>query len=224
MISNNLQDIRKVVSEAAQRAGRSASEIRMVAVTKTVGPDEIREASALGLRDFGENRLQEAKPKLALFPGLNWHFIGHLQTNKARDVLVSFSLIHSLDRFPLAAALQRRAEQLDLTAHCLVQLNISGEKSKYGLSEDEFPDFLEAVRELPRVRIKGLMTMAPYHADPGETRPVFRRLKELQKAHARPGMELKELSMGMTGDYAVAVEEGATLLRIGTALFGERKK
>ena len=132
MISDNLQEIRKVISASAQRAGRSPSEIRMVAVTKTVGPDEIRKASALGLRDFGENRLQQAKPKLELFPGLHWHFIGHLQTNKAREVLASFCLIHSLDRLSLAAALQRRAEQLDLTAHCLVQLNISGEKSKYG--------------------------------------------------------------------------------------------
>ncbi len=224
MISDNLQEIRKVISASAQRAGRSPSEIRMVAVTKTVGPDEIRKASALGLRDFGENRLQQAKPKLELFPGLHWHFIGHLQTNKAREVLASFCLIHSLDRLSLAAALQRRAEQLDLTAHCLVQLNISGEKSKYGLSGEELADFLEAMRDFPRVRIEGLMTMAPYHADPAETRPVFRRLRELQEIHARPGMELKELSMGMTNDYAVAVEEGATLLRIGTALFGERNE
>ena len=224
MISNNLQEIRKVISASVQRAGRSPQEIRMVAVTKTVGPDEIREAAALGLCDFGENRLQEAKPKVESFPDLNWHFIGHLQTNKAREVLAAFSLIHSLDRFSLAAALQRRAEQLDLTARCLVQLNISGEKSKYGLAEAELADFLEALRDFSRVQIEGFMTMAPFHADPAETRPVFRRLRELQKVHARPGMELKTLSMGMTNDYAVAVEEGATLLRIGTALFGERKE
>ncbi len=222
MLQKNLLHIQKEIAGAARRAGRSPSEIRLVAVTKTVGPDQIREAVALGLRDFGENRLQEAKQKLRLFPELRWHFIGHLQTNKAKDVLNAFSLIHSLDRFSLARELQHRAERLGTEARCLVQLNISGEKSKFGLSEAELPDFLEAMREFPRIRIEGLMTMAPYHADPAETRPVFRRLRELQKAWARPGMELKELSMGMTNDYTVAVEEGATLVRIGTALFGKR--
>lgn len=215
-----MQQIQKEIAGAALRAGRSPAEVRLVAVSKTVGPVQIREAAALGLRDFGENRLQEAKPKLQLFPELRWHFIGHLQTNKVKEVLAAFYLIHSLDRFSLAETLQRRAERQDTEARCLVQLNISGEKSKFGLPEAELTDFLEAMREFPRVRIEGLMTMAPYYADPAEARPLFRRLRELQKVHARPGMELKELSMGMTNDYTVAVEEGATLVRIGTALFG----
>ncbi len=222
MLLKNLQEVQKEISAAARRVGRSPSEIRLVAVTKTVGPAEIREAAALGIGDFGENRLQEAQQKLQLFPELRWHFIGHLQTNKAREVLTSFSLIHSLDRLSLARELQRRAEQLDLEARCLVQLNISGEESKFGLAETELSGFLEAMRRFPRVRIEGLMTMAPFDASPAGVRPIFRRLRELAAAHACPGMELKELSMGMTNDYAVAVEEGATLVRIGTALFGRR--
>ncbi len=224
MLVNNLHEIQKNIAAAAQRAGRSPSEIALVAVTKTVGPDEIRRAAALGLRDFGENRLQEANPKLQLFPGLRWHFIGHLQTNKVKEVLKAFCLIHSLDRLSLARELQRRSEHLDREARCLVQLNISGEKSKFGLAEAELGDFLEAMRDFPRIRIEGLMTMAPYYSDPFEARTIFRSLRRLQKIHARPGMELKELSMGMTNDYIVAVEEGATLLRIGTALFGERTR
>lgn len=223
MLLENLQEVRKNIADAAVRAGRSPAEVRLVAVTKTVGPAEIREAADLGLRDFGENRFQEAKPKLQLFPGLRWHFIGHLQTNKVKEVLPLFSLIHSLDRLSLAGELQRRAERIDSEARCLVQLNISGEKSKSGLTEAELPDFLEAMRDFPLVKIKGLMTMAPYDSDASETRPLFRRLRHLQERHNRPGMELKELSMGMTNDYVVAVEEGATLVRIGTALFGERK-
>lgn len=223
MLANNLKEIQKKIDAAALRAGRSPSEIRLVAVTKTVGPDEIRRAAALGLRDFGENRLQEAKPKLQLFPELRWHFIGHLQTNKVKDVLKAFSLIHSLDRLSLARELERRAGRLDSEARCLVQINISGEKSKFGLEEAELGDFLEAMRDYSRIKIEGLMTMAPYHAEPAEARLLFRRLRRLQKIHARPGMKLKELSMGMTNDYTVAVEEGATMLRIGTALFGERR-
>lgn len=222
MLAENLKVIRKEIAAALDRAGRTGEKVRLVAVTKTVGSDQVREAVALGLRDFGENRLQEARPKLQLFPNLRWHFIGHLQTNKAKDVLASFDLIHSLDRYSLARTLQRRAERLDTEARCLLQLNISGEKSKSGLAAGELPDFLDALRDFNRIKVEGLMTMAPWSVDPEEARPVFRRLRELQQAHARPGMELKELSMGMTNDYTVAVEEGATMVRLGTALFGAR--
>lgn len=222
MLEGNLKTVRREIAAALERAGRAGEEVRLVAVTKTVGPDEIGAAAALGLRDFGENRLQEAVPKLRLFPRLRWHFIGHLQSNKAGDVLTGFSLIHSLDRFSLVRELQRRAERLDREARCLVQLNISGEKSKQGLTEGELPDFLDALNDFPRVRVEGLMTMAPWSEDPEEARPVFRRLRELQQLHRCPGMELTELSMGMTGDYIVAVEEGATMVRIGSALFGAR--
>lgn len=222
MLAENLKVVQKEIVAALSRAGRSGEKVRLVTVTKTVGPEQIREAVALGLRDFGENRLQEAKPKLQLFPELRWHFIGHLQTNKVKDVLAGFNLIHSLDRFSLARELQRRAERLDMEARCLLQLNISGEKSKFGLAANELPDFLDALRDFTRIKVEGLMTMAPWSDDPEEARPVFRRLRELQQTHARPGMKLRELSMGMTNDYTVAVEEGATMVRIGTALFGAR--
>ncbi len=222
MLSVNLNTVRQEIAAALERSRRSGERVRLVAVTKTVGPKEIAAAAALGLQDFGENRLQEAVPKLRQFPDLRWHFIGHLQSNKAGEVLAGFSLIHSLDRLSLARALQRRAERQDLEAHCLLQLNISGEKSKSGLGEAELPDFLEALSDFPRIRVAGLMTIAPWCEDPEEVRPIFRRLRELQQLHRRPGLALSELSMGMTGDYIVAVEEGATMVRIGSALFGAR--
>lgn len=222
MLADNLGKIHREIDAALERSGRRGEKVRLVAVTKTVGPEQVSAAAALGLRDFGENRFQEARHKLQLFPGLRWHFIGHLQTNKAGEVLAGFTLIHSLDRIRLARRLQSRAERSGREARCLVQVNISGEKSKFGLSEKELPDFLEAMRDFPRVRVEGLMTMAPRVEDPEEVRPLFRRLRELRRSCARPGLELRELSMGMTSDYVVAVEEGATIVRIGTALFGAR--
>ncbi len=222
MLEENLRQVKNNILAAARRAGRDPGKIRLVAVTKTVGVETVRQAAALGLEDFGENRLQEAREKVRLLPQLRWHFIGHLQTNKVRDVLRSFSLIHSLDRYSLAEALQRWGEKLDCRARVLVQVNISGEESKHGLDPQELPDFLEALHDLPRIVVLGLMTMAPWVDNPEEVRPVFRRLRELQQKHRRPEMTLPELSMGMTADYTVAVEEGATLVRVGTALFGPR--
>ena len=222
MLAENLKAVRKEIGAALERAGRGPEKVCLVAVTKTVDAERIGEAAALGIKDFGENRLQEALPKLKLFPRLRWHFIGHLQTNKAGEALTGFELIHSLDRFRLARRLQHQAERFDTEARCLVQVNISGEKSKHGLAAGELPDFLEAVSDLSRVRVEGLMTMAPWSDDPEEARPVFRRLKELQKACSRPGLALKQLSMGMSGDYIVAVEEGATMVRVGSSLFGPR--
>jgi PLP dependent protein len=223
MLDENLKRIREDIAAAAGRVGRDPGEVRLVAVTKTVGVDEVRRAAALGLNDFGENRLQEARDKVCAFPQLRWHFIGHLQTNKVKDVLANFSLIHSLDRFSLAEALQHWGEKLNRTAAVLIQVNVSGEESKYGLNPTELPDFLVSLREMPRITVEGLMTMAPWVDNAEEVRPFFRRLRELQQAHRRPEMLLPHLSMGMTGDFAVAVEEGATMVRIGTALFGPRQ-
>ena len=224
MLSENLKAVRSEIGAALERAGRSGEQVCLVAVTKTVAPERIAEAAGLGLTDFGENRLQEAKPKLRLLPHLHWHFIGHLQTNKAGDALTGFKLIHSLDRIRLARRLQHQAERFQTRARCLVQVNISGEKSKHGLAAAELPDFLEAVSDLPLVKVEGLMTMAPYSSDPEEARPIFRRLKELQRACSRPGLPLRALSMGMSGDYIVAVEEGATMVRVGSVLFGPREQ
>lgn len=219
MLAENLNRLRAEIDAAAARSGRPPGSVKLVAVTKTVGVVEVRRAAALGLRDFGENRVQEARDKVRECPELRWHFIGHLQTNKVKEVLRDFSLIHSLDRFSLAEALQNWGDNLDKDAAALVQVSVSGERSKSGLDPVELPDFLAALRDLPRIKVEGLMTMAPWTALPEEVRPVFRRLRELQLAHSRPERELKHLSMGMTNDFKVAVEEGATMVRIGTALF-----
>jgi len=220
VLEDNLRRVRSEIAAAAMRAGRDPEDVRLVAVTKTVGVETVRRAVALGLEDFGENRVQGAREKLAAFPGLRWHFIGHLQSNKVKEVLAHFVLIHSLDSFSLAEALQQYGEKLQRDVAALVQVNVAGEESKYGLDPVELPDFLEALSRMPRIKVEGLMTMAPWVEDPEEVRPVFRRLRELRQNHRRPGMDLPHLSMGMTGDFAVAVEEGATLVRIGSAIFG----
>jgi PLP dependent protein len=212
-------EVKAVIAAAAERAGRDYREIRLVAVTKTVGIDQVRQALALGITDFGENRVQDAAPKIEALPQARWHFIGHLQSNKVKDVLPRYSMIHSLDRPTLAATIQAAAEKLNLTVEALVQVNVSGEESKYGLNPLDLPSFLDYLRGLKRIRICGLMTMAPYVDDAEEVRPVFRELRELRDRCAKPEMMLKELSMGMTNDYPIAVEEGATLVRVGSALF-----
>ncbi|MBS3942774.1 MAG: YggS family pyridoxal phosphate-dependent enzyme [Dethiobacter sp.] len=223
MLEQNLQRVRKEIAAAARRSGRDPGDVRLVAVTKTVGVESVRQAAALGLKDFGENRLQEAREKVAAFPELCWHFIGRLQSNKVKDVITHFTLIHSLDRFSLAEELQRCGDRLDLEFAALVQVNVAGEDSKSGLDPSELPDFLDALRRMPRIKVEGLMTMAPWADDPEEVRPVFRQLWELRRKYRSPEMNLPHLSMGMTGDFAVAVEEGATMVRIGSALFGVRR-
>lgn len=212
-------EVKAQIAAAAEAAGRDPREVKLVAVTKTVGIEEVRQAVALGINDFGENRVQDAAPKVAALPEARWHFIGHLQSNKVKDVLPFYSLIHSLDRPSLAAALQSTAEGLDKTVDALVQVNVSGEESKFGLEPSALADFLGYLNSLERIRVCGLMTMAPFVDDPEAVRPVFRRLRELRDLYATSGNGLNELSMGMTNDYKVAVEEGATIVRIGSALF-----
>ncbi len=223
VLSDNLKSLQAEIAAAARKAGRDPQEVLLLAVTKTVGIEDVRRAAALGLQDFGENRLQEAAQKLQAFSDLRWHFIGHLQTNKVKQVLESFSLIHSLDRLTLAKELQRWGDRLEKEIEALIQVNVSGEDSKFGLEPSQLPDFLLEISELPRIKVKGLMTMAPWVEDPEEVRPLFRQLRELRQANARPCLPLHQLSMGMTNDYAIAVEEGATIVRIGSALFGPRK-
>ncbi|HSW35523.1 MAG TPA: YggS family pyridoxal phosphate-dependent enzyme [Candidatus Limnocylindrales bacterium] len=219
MLAENYRRVKTAIVEAAQRVNRDASVITLIAVTKTVGLEAVSQAAALGINDFGENRLQEAMFKVDSMPELRWHFIGHLQTNKVKDVLARFALIHSLDRLSLADELQRCAERSGKEAAVLIQVNVSSEQSKYGLAPDDLAGFLEALKSHDRLRVQGLMTMAPYVDDPEETRQYFRQLRLLQELHSRPGQELKELSMGMTNDFTIAVEEGATMVRIGSALF-----
>jgi len=212
-------EVKAEIAAAAKAAGRDPREIKLVAVTKTVGVEEVRQAMALGINDFGENRVQDAAPKIAALPKACWHFIGHLQSNKVKDVLPFYTLIHSLDRPSLAATLQRTAESFDQIVDVLVQVNVSGEESKFGLEPSALADFLGYLNGLERIRVCGLMTMAPFVDDPEAVRPVFRRLRELRDIYTTSGNGLNELSMGMTNDYKVAVEEGATIVRIGSALF-----
>lgn len=220
MLAENYQKVLSAINEASRRSGRSSGEVTLIAVTKTVGIAEVRQAVSLGISDFGENRVQDAASKVGNMPAVRWHFIGHLQTNKAKDVLPAYHMIHSLDRLSLAEALQRCADRFDKAAEVLIQVNTSGEESKFGLEPDQLPAFLKKVSIFDRINIRGLMTMAPFVKDPENTRPYFRKLRQLRDENITSGLELPELSMGMTNDFTVAIEEGATMVRIGSALFG----
>jgi len=206
-----------------QTVGGWSHPVRIVAVTKTHGPQAIRAAAAVGLTDVGENRVQEALEKQAALPDLSvsWHLIGTLQRNKARHAAGRFALIHSLDRADLAAELDRRIAPGQRQA-VLVQVNCSDEPQKGGVEPEGLAALLETLRALAALEVRGLMTMSALTDDAGEQRRAFRRLRELRDVEERRGHRLPELSMGMSGDYPVAVEEGATMIRLGTVLFGER--
>lgn len=222
VMQKRIEEIRRKIAMAAQRSGRRDQEVTLVAVSKMVGEAEVRNAYDLGIRDFGENRVQELNRKMDYLPQARWHLIGRLQTNKVKDVVGRASLIHSLDRWPLALDINQRALKLGIRVPVLVQVNISGEESKAGLSAVEVDCFLDSVGELSALQIQGLMTIAVQESIPEASRLVFRELAQLR--HKLLGkqyhnVELKYLSMGMSQDYEVAVEEGANLVRIGSALF-----
>jgi hypothetical protein len=212
------------LAAACARAGRDPAEVTLVAVSKHHPPAAVAALAALGVAQFGENRVQEAKAKIPECPGhLRWHLVGHLQTNKAREAAQLFDLVHSVDSRRLAEELQRQAERLGRRLRVLLEVNVAGEATKFGYAPEALLADLDALNALPRIEIHGLMGMAPWSPDPARARPVFRRLRELRDACAgRLGAPLPVLSMGMSGDFEVAVEEGSTLVRIGTALFGER--
>ncbi|MCG8402491.1 MAG: YggS family pyridoxal phosphate-dependent enzyme [Firmicutes bacterium] len=224
-VRENLQTVGDRILTAARRAGRDPEKIKIIAVSKQVPVESIKEVLGAGITDLGENRVQEMTSKMDQLPsGLRWHMIGHLQTNKVKYVVGEVALIHSLDRWDLARAIEQRADALNVVVPVLVQVNVSGEKSKFGLRPGELADFLAALQDFRRIKVKGLMTMAPYADDPEEARPFFRELRQLagRLAVSLPGVSLEHLSMGMTNDFEVAVEEGADLLRLGTAVFGAR--
>ncbi len=225
-IAANWQQVVHNVTAVAQRAGRDPDEIKIIAVTKTVDPELIRDALNAGAMHLGENRVQEALPKIATIgDGPSWHFIGRLQSNKAKDVLGRFDLIHSLDRESLAEELDRRAAKQDLTVNCLLEVNVASESTKAGLPPHELLAFCSGIRRYPRIRIQGLMTVAPMVHDPAEVRPVFARLRSLAEQLRAQGWEhapVNYLSMGMSNDYQIAIEEGAHFVRIGSAIFGRR--
>lgn len=218
-IVSNYAHLINSIEDVAGRVGRNPATIRVIAVTKMVGVEEIEQAVNLGIKDFAENRVQDALPKMARFSQFRWHFIGHLQTNKVHKIFPFCALIHSLDRPSLAKYLQKEAEKAGRRADVLIQVNISGEESKHGLKPGDLADFLGLLESFDHINVHGLMTMAPLVADPENSRPYFRELRALRDKHKRPGMDMSELSMGMTNDYKVAIEEGATMIRVGTALF-----
>ena len=225
-IKENLEEVKRRLHEAARRAGRDPALVRLVAVTKTVGLDRLKLAVAVGHTLFGENYVQEAKAKItSLGPGLSWHFIGHLQSNKARAAVELFDLIHSVDRLSLAQALEQAAARLGKVQDILLQVSLAGEETKSGAAPEHVQVLLREISAMPHLRVLGLMTMPPWLPDPEEVRPYFRALRELRDKLRTLNLvdgNLSELSMGMTGDFEVAVEEGATLVRVGTAIFGER--
>ncbi len=217
-VRENLERVRERIARAAARAGRKPDDVLLIGVSKTVDVERIRAGLAAGLRALGENRVQEAKAKVAeLGRPAAWHLIGHLQTNKVKDALELFDVIHSLDRLELAQELERRAAPRGLAVEAMLQVNVGGEASKGGFGPDEVGGALEAIGKLAHVKVTGLMTIPPEVERPEDARPWFRQLRELSERHG-----LRRLSMGMSGDFEVAVEEGATMVRVGTAIFGAR--
>ena len=222
-IASRYEAVRRQVHDAADVSGRGPDEVTIVVVTKTVGIPEIRMAMDAGARDFGENRVQEFLGKYGLFPDVDWHFIGSLQTNKVKDVIGRACLIHSIDSGHLLAEVGKRAAQAGVVQPVLLQVNVSGEGSKHGFACDDVREALVEASRLPSVAVRGLMTMAPF-GRPEDARWVFRELRELRDSlREMPlnGVELTELSMGMSNDFRVAVEEGATIVRVGGAIFGK---
>jgi PLP dependent protein len=226
-IRENLQQIQERIAAAAERAGQDASAIQVVAVSKTKPVRLILEAIDAGVTDIGENRVQEARDKFEQIDlPIRWHLVGHLQRNKIRQALEIFNLIHSVDSLRLLEEIDGRSAQLNRRTDVLVQVNTSGEASKFGLPPDAVLDFMEKAVNSTNVHIRGLMTIGAFLPDPEAVRPSFvqlRRLQEKIRDQQFPGIEIEYLSMGMTSDFEVAIEEGANLIRIGTAIFGERE-
>jgi len=226
-IAIHIAQIRQKIADAAARVHRSPDAVKLLAVTKTVSPAVVAQAIEAGATMLGENYVQEAKEKIpAVGRHIQWHMIGHLQTNKAKYVVNLFDYIHSVDRLELAQELNKRSGMTGRKMNILIEVNVSGEKTKNGISADQASELIKTVSTLENVSIRGLMTMAPYSDDPENSRPYFSALKTLQKNILREGIDgiqLEELSMGMTDDFEVAIEEGATIVRIGRAIFGERK-
>jgi pyridoxal phosphate enzyme (YggS family) len=226
-VAGNLAAIREKIKAACVRAGRDPSSVKLVGVTKTVPVERIREGIEAGIEILGENYIQEAKIKKEALAGLpvSWHCIGHLQTNKAKTAIECCDWIETLDRWAIATELNRRAEGAGKKVPVLIQVNIGGEETKSGVRPDELSSFFKLARGLEALDVRGLMALPPFFDQPDRARPYFRQMRELLEKlrHEAPGPEkLVELSMGMSGDFEVAIEEGATLVRIGTALFGHR--
>ena len=226
-IANRLAEVKRRIADAAASAGRDPSSVRLIAVSKTFPINAIREACAAGQVDFGENKVQEGLQKFATSADLSirWHLLGHLQTNKARKAVSAFAMIQSVDSLELLQKLDRAAEESGRTPELLIQVDLAGEATKFGVPAGEVPRLLEAAGACRAARVVGLMTLPPIPDTPEDARPWFHRLRDLRDewlASGVPAPMLRELSMGMSGDFEVAIQEGATMVRVGTAIFGSR--
>ena len=226
MVQEQLEEVRQNIRNACERSGRKVEDVTLIAVSKTKPVPMLQEAYDAGARDFGENKVQEILEKEPQLPSdIRWHMIGHLQTNKVKYIIDKVSMVHSVDSVRLAEAIEKEAEKKDICMPVLIEVNVAGEESKFGLSIEEVLPFLEEISSYEHLQVKGLMTIAPFVANPEENREVFQKLKKLSVDIAAKNINnvnMSVLSMGMTNDYQVAVEEGATMVRVGTGIFGER--
>jgi len=223
-IRENLLRVTERIEKAAQNAGRNPKDIRLVAVSKTMETDRVREAIEAGVTILGENYVQEAQKKIEeIGKPVSWHFIGHLQTNKAKVVVRLFDVIHSVDSVALAEELNRRAQQANQKIPIMIEVNLSGEATKFGTEEEKVTSLAQGVLKLDHLSLEGLMTMPPYFDDPEMSRPYFVQLRQLKERLVKGGIPLKDLSMGMSNDFEIAIQEGATFVRVGTAIFGARR-
>lgn len=227
-ISERLARVREQIARAAERAGRSAKDVTLIAVSKTFDPATVQQAVDAGMQDLGENRVQEAVPKAGQISGdVRWHLIGHLQSNKARQAVETFAFIHTIDSSQLAERLDRIAAELDRRPKVLIQVDLAHEPTKSGVDENELTGIVDTLDQAPHLDLKGLMVLPPFFDSSEQTRPYFRRLREVLEGLNRnrtADRKLTELSMGMSHDFEVAIEEGATMVRVGTAVFGSRAK
>lgn len=226
MLTENVIEVEKNIQAACDRAGRSREEIRLIAVSKTKPVSDIEEVLTTGILDYGENKVQELSDKYDVLPkNIRWHMIGHLQRNKVKYLIGKTVLIHSVDSLRLAEQIEHEAAKADTIMNVLIEVNVAGEESKFGTTCNEAIELVRAVAALKHVKIKGLMTIAPFTDNPEDNRIYFKKLKQLSvdiKSKNIDNVDMDELSMGMTGDYEVAIEEGATMVRVGTGIFGER--
>lgn len=226
MIAENLKAVREKIEKACEKAGRDPNEVTLIAVSKTKPVSMLSEAYKEGVRTFGENKVQEILDKYDQLPGdIKWHMIGHLQRNKVKYIIDKAAMIHSVDSLRLAQAIEKEAEKHKVQIPILLEVNVAQEESKFGLSMEEVLPLAEEISKFPHIQVQGLMTIAPYVEDPEENRMIFRKLKKLSVDISEKNINninMSVLSMGMTGDYQVAIEEGATMVRVGTGIFGER--
>lgn len=226
MLQSQYEEVQKKITVACERCGRDRSQVTLIAVSKTKPVEMLEEVYSLGERNFGENKVQELTEKYETLPkDIRWHMIGHLQRNKVKYIVDKVTLIHSVDSLRLARTISEEAKKRGCTAHILLEVNVAQEESKFGVTVEEAPELAEEIALLPNIQIEGLMTIAPFVENPEENRPVFQKLKKLSVDIAEKNINnvtMAVLSMGMTNDYEIAIEEGATMVRVGTAIFGER--